>query len=400
MVKPTNVRMGLRRLGILSSLACIVIVMVISCSGDNDSGPTSGHVFSFGEIEWPKKYQQTAGGSFSFTVPITLGTGETPTCWYSLQYRENVYNGWLPLDTGSQYIAYSSPPPYPFSANYHNPPEGIYKLFVALETSQSELFHAGNAEELKVYNFYVGSSNYYFDVDVEYVYQQGLDFLHAYESPGSSNDDFHYVVEPFNNTRVVFTHTYTPLSPLTRQSIPDDEIHFLQYRHGNSSYWDPGVYTRPKYPYVLFAIDYFTNPQDGSRLTEAMGRSQSDDKIAMVASGNIDQYFAEQYRAPLKQADAAHELAHLLHLTEYCTDQNHHKPNTVARVCLMTDMYAIQPQQLPEWGCESHVVMPFDSTFYLCDSCTNRMKDLNFLFQGNVPKNYSAPAALSIEKEN
>jgi hypothetical protein len=393
MVKPTDVRMGPRWFGILSGLVCIVIVMVISCS-DNKSGSTSGHVFSFGEIEWPKKYQQTAGGSFSFTVPITLGTGETVNCWYALYYMQN---GSLQLDTGYQWIAYSGS--YTFSADYHVPPEGVYKLYVALETSTPELFHLGNAEESKVYNFYVGSSNYYLDIDVEYIYQEGLDILHSYNQPGSGKDDFGTVTEPYGSSRVVFTHAYCPKEHPPRSSVQYALNYIKRYKQAYASFWDNDT-TRPVFPYVLCAIDYFEDPQSGQRLTDVVGDARREYRVAMVAAGQIEQSFSTGWK-DLKLWSACHELSHLVGtgLTDYCTHSNDHTTNTSQHVCLMTHIATGDPGNVPWYWCPGNQGFKlFDANYDFCDLCKERLRNLDFLFPGGIPKR-SAQSVMYIHSE-
>ncbi len=279
-------------------------------------------------------------------------------------------------------------PPYTFSADYHNPPEGAYKLYVALETTPSELFHAGNAEELKVYNFYVGSSNYYLDVDVEYIYQTGLDILHYWNGPSSSKDDFGYVTAPFSGTRVAFSHAYSPKNPVPRSSVAKTPQQMNLYKLAYASFWD-SAQTRQIYPYVLCAIDYFEDAQ-GHRLTDILGASQIEYKVAIVAVGQIEANNASQ-QASLKQEAACHELAHIVGggLTDYCEDQNHHATNSQSSVCLMTG--SISVGSVPYWGCNAtNPLKQFDPNFYFCDSCKNRLNDINFLFPGGVPKKSEA----------
>ncbi len=376
---------------IVCFLAGAIAMLVGGCSsGGNNSQPTNGYQERFGEIQWPKKYWQSASGWIEVTAPVTLGYGETFNCWATLNYTDGTA-GWDSLDQEDHILGSTQTTTFGF--DFHNPPEGRYLLTLGLRARTDSLYLVVAAQEVQRFTLYVGQSYYFFDVDVEYDYQSGLDILNVY-----SDDDFQTMAKPLTGSKVVFTHRTGSKSPLDLASVTDDPDALVTYRKKHSGYWDPDT-LRPKSAYVLFSIDYFTKLQTGERDSEALGRSQVESKVAFVAAGNIDQQCAYDFRADLKQETAAHELAHLLYLTDYCDDNTAHVANTVARVCMMTDMFVVgSPNGSPNWGC-GQVVKDFDNSYFLCDSCKNRLNDLDFLFQGNVPKILSRGGLTSFGEE-
>lgn len=359
--------MGISRRGIFSGLICIGIVMVISCGGDNDSGPTSSHSYRIGEVQWPPKYSSSSSSRFCFNVPVTVSS-DAPHLWYQVGWRQQVTDQFVYYDSSFNLVS-TSGTQY-CCLNYHDPGPGIYNLRIGLTSQLADLYKMAGPDESRQFNFYVGSSYYYHDVEIEYRYQDNCEIFYG--------RTFDQTVAPaFKNTRVVFTLTENT-SSLPQVTIENTEDALLRYRHNVGAYWDPDSLHRPKCHYFLCGVSKIVKPND--TLTQYQGASSPTNDISLVAVGCINDpssfpglgsYYA-------RYATAAHELGHIIGegLNDVCDHVNEHDQNTP---CIMRWLKPKMSELYNLTWCCSSDDYGFNPDIEFCQRCLTKLNDITYL---------------------
>lgn len=219
----------------LTPILFAIVFWVCSCS--DNTGTTSGRSAKINYVAWPQKYYGDNANASQIPLMVDVAWTGTDTTsdwlWVDVSYRVDVDDE-VPAAYDTLILGLRAAEQVPctlkFSPTGGMLQRGFYRLRVGLCNDSDEVTRWDYAYDRASYNLYSGNDKFYLDVDVEYVAQNGMDFLKRNETR------IGYIGHPYRHYPLGFIW-YLQETEVSVEPILLSPSFFLDYKNRVASHW-------------------------------------------------------------------------------------------------------------------------------------------------------------------